>query len=294
MADKKKVLGKGKSKNKDYPYVKKLKLPKYSSESLPSDEYNFKKNKSSSPEPRKKNTAATPSGFRKQRFFNKRISEPPKFHKDDFESKRKSMPNIQDGNEANDAYIKGLSCKLAKYKHRNFEMEEEIKQMESRYKHEEFGLRDEINKLTGELKKLKNDYSDKEIIMHREMLTLRSGNEEIKLAYKHSIDQIRDIIENTSENFIKENLNMLLAEICLKFEDDIVKNSVGEILFLPSNFTASFNNISTEVQSSRELMKMPHSQAIVLHNYNSICHGELNLKSGDRVTILNFDENSGW
>ena len=299
MADKKKVLGKG--KNKQNPYIKKLELPKYSNDSLNSDESSIKKFKSpkvnilhSNSDIGRKYSSYSPSSLPKRNFFNKRTSETPKFYKTNDESQRKSMPNISERNEANDLYVRSLSGKVTKYKQRNCELEEEIKEMEVRFKLEQGNLHEEIDSLNTELKRVKSDFSEQEVSLNREILRLRTEAEENKLSFKLFISQISGIIESTPADTLKEEIGALVSEASAKLDCEVSQESTNESPDLPSNYTGSFKNINYEVHSPREIVKSPNTQAIVLHNYNPSSHGELKLVSGDRITILNFDESNGW
>jgi Variant SH3 domain len=298
MADKKKVLGKGKPKQKDYPVIKKLELPKYSNEVLASDEYSLKKFKSpkingaqSSSEFTKKSPTPTLSSFAKRRFFNKRVSETPSIPRDDYEIKRKSLYNTQESNETYELYIKNLSAKLDKYKKKTFAMEEEIKEIETRFKSEENSMKDEIEKLNLEIKKNKSEYYDHQTILNEEILKLRRENEENKILYKMHMNQIAEIVESSSDSDVKNKVEAILNEIESKFEES---SNEPDDSALPSNHTASFKDMLEHLHSSREQIKPSQVQAIVLYNYSPSSHGELKLKSGDRITILNADENNGW
>ena len=299
MADKKKVLGKGKIKVKDYPMVKKLELPKCSNESFSTDDFGIKKIKSpklngaqSSSDIGKRCVTPSPSGVSKRRFFNKRTSETPR--REDFENKKKSVPNFQENSESYDVYIKALGSKLAKYKQKNFEVEEEIKQMEIRFKLEECNMRGEIEKLNNEIKKIKNDHFEEIASLNQEILRLRRENEENRLSYKMNSSQISEILESFPNPSVKERIELVLSEIFESFQETEPAQLKSSPNLMVSNCTASFNNIPMEVQSSREFIKSTQTQAIVLYDYNPTSHGELRLRSGDRVTILNSDENNGW
>lgn len=294
MADKKKVLSKGKARQKDPPLVKKQELTKYTIENLASEDNIVKKNKSpkilttqQNPDPNKKSITPTTLSAAKHKFFIKRISETPKVSKDDYDNKGKSMSNIP---EYKDMFIQSLGSKLSKYKQKNFELEEKLKQMEARFRYEECKLRDEVDKLSSELKKQKNESTECEARLHQEILFLRRDNEETKIAFKLQISQIFSILESHIDNVTKEKIESLVNEIALKI-DDTDTNNVGNLL---TNYTGCFNNLPEGLSSSREIVNLPQVQAIALYNYTPMSHGELKLKSGDRVVVLNSDENNNW
>lgn len=298
MSDKKKVLGKGKLKQKDPPLIKKLELPKYAMENLVSDEYNIKKFKSpkilttqANSEPIKNSITPTPLSTAKRRFFNKRISETPKLSKDGSESKRKSLQNLHENNEM---FLRSLGTKLNKYKQKNCELEEKLKNMESRFRLEEYSLRGEIEKLTFDLKKQKLESTEREAALHQEILRLRRENEENKVSYKFQISQVFSLIDSHLDSATKEKIESLFNDFTIK--SDEIGNHDPNILvqISPTNCTASFNNMPNELMSSREIIKSSLVQAIVLYDYTPASQGELRLKSGDRIVILNSDENNGW
>lgn len=104
------------------------------------------------------------------------------------------------------------------------------------------------------------------------------------------ISQIFSILESHIDNVTKEKIESLVNEITLKI-DDTDTNNVGNLL---TNYTGCFNNLPEGLSSSREIVNLPQVQAIALYNYTPMSHGELKLKSGDRVVVLNSDENNNW
>ncbi|OMJ83328.1 hypothetical protein SteCoe_15791 [Stentor coeruleus] len=294
MADKKKVLGKGKLKQKEPSLIKKQELGKYPIENLASDEYIIKKFKSpkilttqQNPDPNKKPGTPTPLSAPKSKFFIKRISETPKPSKDDYDNKRKSFSNIP---EYGDVLIQNLGLKLSKYKQKNFELEEKLKQMEARFRNEENTLRGEIEKLNFNLKKLKAESTEREASLHQEIFSLRRDNEEIKITFKFQISQIFSTLESHIDNPIKEKIESLVNEINLKIDDTVLTDTNNVDNF----FTGCFSNLPQGLSSSREIVSPHQVQAIALYDYTPKSNGELRLVSGDRIVVLNSDESNNW
>jgi hypothetical protein len=269
------VLGKGK-KFKDIAGIRKPDLPRTKNSE---DDYSkkFKSLKILQQDVQRKSNTPTPQTISKNQFFQ-RISESPHVTAHSSFSKRKSLPNIS---EISEIYVKCLHMKLEKYKEKSFSLEEEIKELESKYLNQQHLLQSQIESLNSEIKLQKLKSEEQQIMLQQEILKLRKENEESTQILKNSISTLNPLLSGHLDQEGLEKLSFFLHHFSEKDHSDY-------------NMTGTFRHLSSAVSTSRESLVPSSIQAIVLTDYSAQSQGELNLKSGDFVTILNSDEHNSW
>ena len=193
-------------------------------------------------------------------------------------SKRKSLPNIS---EISEIYVKSLHSKLEKYKEKSLSLEEEIKELESKYLNQQSILHSQIESLTYEIKQHRQASEDQQIILQQEILKLRRTSEETTHTFASAISNLPSLLSS--------NLDLQGKEKLLDFINSFIEKDRNDC-----EMTGKFNHLSSLVSTSREGLAQPAVQAIVLTDYSAQSQGELSLKSGDCVTILNSDEHNSW
>ena len=278
MTEKKKVLGKGK-KFKEIAGIRKCELPRCKNFE-DENQKKFKSLKILHQDIQRKSNTPTPQTISKNQFFQ-RISDSPHVTAHSSFSKRKSLPNIS---EISEIYVKSLHSKLQKYKEKSLNLEEEIKELESKCLNQQSILHSQIDSLTNEIKQQKQKSEDQQIILQQEILKLRKENDESTHKYKSSL--------LTLPSLLSSNLDLQGTEKLLNFLNTFTEKAQNDQNLY--EMTGKFNHISSLVSTSREILAQPAVQAIVLTDYIGQSQGELNLKSGDYVTILNSDEHNSW
>lgn len=271
--EKKKVLGKGK-KLKDIAGIRKIELPR--SKPPEDSKQKFRSLKILHQDFGRKSNTPTPQTNSKNYFFQ-RISESPHITTHSSFSKRKSLPNIS---EISEIYVKSLHIKLQKYKEKVLSLEEEIKDLESKYLNQELLLHSQIESLTTDLKDLKESSNENEISLQQEILKLRKINENSLQSQKSLLSGLYPLL---SDHLDIEGSEKLLAYIA-SFDQ---KESENE-------YTGGFNTLANSMTSSINTLQPSSVQAIVLIDYEPQSQGELHLKTGEFVTILNSDEHNSW
>jgi hypothetical protein len=275
MTEKKKVLGKGK-KFKDIAGIRKCELPRAKNFE---DDYSkkFKSLKILQQDIQRKSNTPTPQTISKNQFFQ-RVSESPHVTTHSSFSKRKSLPNIS---EISEIYVKSLHSKLEKYKMKSSALEEEIKDLESKYLNQQNLLQSQIDCLNSELKQQKQKSEDQQIILQQEILKLRKENEESTHIFKTALSSLPLVLG--------EHLDVEGKDKLLSFINSLIEKDSNDCFM-----TGTFKHLSSLVSTSRENPTQSVVQAIVLTDYSAQSQGELNLKSGDIVTVLNSDEHNSW
>lgn len=271
--EKKKVLGKGK-KLKDIAGIRKIELPR----TKQSEDYSkkFRSLKILNQDFGRKSNTPTPQTNSKNHFFQ-RVSESPHITTHSSFSKRKSLPNIS---EISEIYVKSLHMKLQKYKEKIFSLEEELKELETKFLGQESELYYQIETLTFELKSSKDKSNDEQILLNQQILNLRKENED-------SVQRQNNILAGLYP-LLAEHLDLEGCEKLLGYVASFEQKDSENI------FTGGFNSLANSLRTSRDTLQPSSAQAIVLTEYEPQSQGELNLKLGDVVTILNSDDHNIW
>jgi hypothetical protein len=160
-------------------------------------------------------------------------------------------------------------------------LEEEIKDLESKYLNQQNLLQSQIDCLNSELKQQKQKSEDQQIILQQEILKLRKENEESTHIFKTALSSLPLVLG--------EHLDVEGKDKLLSFINSLIEKDSNDCFM-----TGTFKHLSSLVSTSRENPTQSVVQAIVLTDYSAQSQGELNLKSGDIVTVLNSDEHNSW
>ena len=223
----------------------------------------------------------TPSPSQESRIRPERISETPAKFEDCY------------SRGGDNSSIQKMGKKILQLKSKNMLMKESLRQIETKYKSQILILRKENEKLIQNNKLLKKEqYEEK--------------NKLEELIYQLKFDV--NFYKNSLESFIKSISELITAAVpnCILLKDEFNKVLIPRLSKLspemsccvfvePVEFitTGQFRetiNFSDSIESSVVTTK----EAIVMKCFKPQVHGELELKLGDRVTILKGDEGLMW
>lgn len=187
-----------------------------------------------------------------------------------------------------------ISQKFFNLKLKNQNLKESIKELQSKYQTQIINLKRENEKLILNLKLLKKEHFDEKIKAEDLISELKKEIKGIRESFEWFVEKVSNLIDDKRIclDSVKGEFNKILSPII-----PLLTYRVKGFLFPePQEFittgafaaSAGFSDTVESVKVAKE------AEAIVLKVYKAQAHGELDLKLGDRVTIVKTDDSQMW
>ena len=223
----------------------------------------------------------TPSPSHESRYRPDRISETP-YRITDFSNKNNESISKQN-----------FDNKILALKQKNNFLKESIKEIESKYKAQILVLKRENEKLIQNSKFMKKEHNETKIKTDEIIFQLENESKSYKKSFESFIKNTSKLIESISPYYssLKEDFNKILNPYV-----SILSAEISTCLFTEKSellTTGQFKG-SSGFSDSVHSVNAATKEAIVMKNYTPQVHGELELRLGDRITVLKGDENFLW